>query len=54
MKTKPKKKEKACDAVKSMREIRDQMSREIMNMNFVEEKEYLKKLLSKKPPVLQP
>lgn len=31
-----------------MREIRDQLSREIMNMTYVEEKAYLKKLLAKK------
>ena len=37
------------DAVKIMREIRDQISKEIMNMTFAEEKAYLKKLLSKKP-----
>lgn len=43
------KKEKAFDAVKMMREIRDQLSREIMNMTHEEEKVYLKKLLSKKP-----
>jgi hypothetical protein len=36
------------DAVKTMREIRDQLSKEIMNMTFAEEKAYLKKLLSKK------
>lgn len=36
------------DAVKSMREIRDQLSREIMDMSFEEEKAYLKKLLSRK------
>jgi len=36
------------DAVKTMREIRDQISKEIMNMTFAEEKAYLKKLLSKK------
>lgn len=36
------------DAVKTMREIRDQLSREIMNMTFAEEKAYLKKLLAKK------
>lgn len=49
MKTKPDKKEKTYDAVSSMREIRDQLSREIMNMTFAEEKAYLKKLLAKKP-----
>ena len=36
------------DAVKTMREIRDQLSKEIMNMTFAEEKAYLKKLLAKK------
>lgn len=34
------------EAVKTMR---DQISKEIMNMTFAEGKEYLKKLLSKKP-----
>ena len=48
MKTKTIKKENF-DAVKTMREIRDQLSKEIMNMTFAEEKAYLKKLLSKKP-----
>ena len=41
-------KQKEFDAVKSMREIRDQLSREIMNMTFAEEKAYLKKLANKK------
>lgn len=45
---KTKEKNKNFDAVKSMREIRDQLSKEIMNMTFAEEKAYLKKLLSKK------
>ena len=36
------------DAVKTMREIRDQLSKEIMNMTFAEEKAYLRKLLAKK------
>lgn len=48
MKAKTHKKEKTYDAVKSMREIRDQLSQEIMNMTFAEEKAYLKKLLAKK------
>lgn len=48
MKTKAIKKEKQFDAVKTMREIRDQFSKEIMNMTFAEEKAYLKKLLKKK------
>ena len=42
------KKEKSFDAVKTMREIRDQISKEIMHMTFAEEKAYLKKLLSQK------
>lgn len=48
MKNKSDKKEKSFDAVKTMRKIRDQLSKEIMHMTFVEEKEYLKKLLEKK------
>jgi hypothetical protein len=48
MKAGKKTKAKEFDAVKTMREIRDQLSREIMNMTFEEEKAYLKKLLSKK------
>lgn len=48
MKTKTITKEKKFDAVKTMRDIRDQISKEIMTMTFVEEKMYLKKLLSKK------
>ena len=47
MKVKDKKKEKDFDAVKTMREIRDKMSKEIMNMTFEQEKAYLKKLLTK-------
>jgi len=48
MKTKTEKNNKNYDSVKSMREVRDQLSREIMNMTFAEEKAYLKKLLAKK------
>ena len=48
MKIKSDKKTKNFDAVKTMREIRDQLSKEIMNMTFAEEKAYLKKLLAKK------
>ena len=44
-----KKKKKQFDAVKMMREIRDQLSQEIMNMSHEEEKAYLKKLLAKRP-----
>ena len=49
MKHPQKKTEKDFDAVKMMREIRDQVSREIMNMTYEEEKAYLKKHLEKKP-----
>lgn len=48
MKTKTEKKEKDFDAVKTMREIRDQLSKEIMDMTFAEEKAYLRKLLAQK------
>lgn len=40
------KNDKNFDAVKTMREIRDQFSMEIMNMSFEEEKQYLKMILS--------
>jgi hypothetical protein len=42
-----KKKEKAFDAVKMMREIRDKISLEIMHMTYEEERAYLDKLLAK-------
>jgi len=48
MKIRIDKKEKDFDAVKTMREIRDQFSKEIMNMTFAEEKAYLRKLLATK------
>ena len=48
METKTKKTEKKFDAIKSMREIRDKMSLEIMNMTYAEERAYLDKLLMKK------
>jgi hypothetical protein len=48
MKTTNTKKSKDLHAVKTMRDIRDKMSKEIMNMTFEEEKAYLKKILSKK------
>jgi hypothetical protein len=38
--------EKKFDAVKMMREIRDEISLEIMDMTFEEESAYLEKLLS--------
>ena len=39
-------KEKKFDAIKTMREIRDKMSLEIMNMNYEQERAYLDKLLA--------
>ena len=51
MKAKGGKKKKTFDSVKTMREIRDQFSKEIMNMTFTEEKAYLKKLLKEKQPI---
>ena len=45
MKTKIKKTIENFDAIKTMREIRDQMSLEIMNMTYEEERSYLDKLL---------
>jgi hypothetical protein len=39
-------KEKEFDAVKMMRDIRDEMDRKIANMTFAEEKAYLEKLLT--------
>ena len=46
METKTKKKKKKFDAVKTMREIRDAISLEIMNMSYDEERAYLDKLLA--------
>lgn len=48
MKAKTDIKEKNFDAVKTMRKIRNQISKEIMKMTFAEEKAYLRKLLAKK------
>ncbi len=45
METKIKKVKKKFDAVKVMREIRDKISLEIMNMTYEEERAYLDKLL---------
>jgi len=39
-------KEKKFDAIKVMREIRDKISLEIMNMTFEEERAYLDKLIA--------
>jgi hypothetical protein len=41
------KKEKTFDAVKMMREIREQISSETQNMTFEQLKEYIKNQLSK-------
>ena len=46
MEKKNKKNSKTFDAIKVMRQIRDQLSLEIMNMSFEEERAYLDKLLS--------
>ncbi len=45
METKTKKKEKIFDSIKTMREIRDKLSLEIMNMTYEQERAYLDKLL---------
>ena len=47
METKNKKDTKTFDSIKVMRQIRDKLSLEIMNMSFEEERAYLDKLLSK-------
>jgi len=39
--------EKKFDAVKMMREIRDKLSEEFMNMSFEEQKRYLEEALEK-------
>ncbi len=44
-----KKPKKDFDAVKMMREIRDQLSREMMNMTHDQQKAYIKKLLEQGP-----
>ena len=46
MQTKTKKTKKRFDAIKVMREIRDKISLEIMNMTYEEERAYLDKLIS--------
>jgi hypothetical protein len=46
METKNKNIAKTFDAIKVMRQIRDKLSLEIMNMTFEEERAYLDKLLS--------
>ena len=51
MEKKNKKNTKTFDAIKVMRQIRDQLSLEIMNMSFEEERAYLDKLLSEEKKV---
>jgi len=46
METKNKKVTKTLDTIKVMRQIREKLSLEIMNMSFEEERAYLDKLLS--------
>ena len=45
METKTKKSKKRIDAIKVMREIREEISLEIMDMTYEEERAYLDKLL---------
>lgn len=45
MKTIIKKPKKKFDAIKTMREIRDQISQEIMNMTYEQERVFLDKLI---------
>jgi len=54
METKNKKDTKTFDAIKVMRQIRDKLSLEIMNMSFEEERVYLDKLLSEENNLKQP
>jgi hypothetical protein len=46
MEQKNNKPEKKFDAIKTMREIRDKISLEIMNMTYEQERAYLDKLLA--------
>ncbi len=46
MEQKNKQTEKKFDAIKVMREIRDKISAEIMNMTYEQERAYLDKLLT--------
>ena len=48
METNNKKPKKKFDAIKTMREIRDKVSLEIMDMTYDEERAYLDKLLAQK------
>ena len=49
MDKKNKKTEKKFDSVKVLREIRDKISSEIMNMTYEQERAFLDKLLTQKP-----
>ncbi len=46
MKTKNKESKKNFDAIKTMREIRDKISLEIMDMTYEQERAYLDKLIT--------
>jgi hypothetical protein len=46
METKTEKDKKKFDAIKTMREIRDKLSLEIMNMSYEQERIYLDNILS--------
>ncbi len=48
METKNKEPKKKFNAIKTMREIRDKVSLEIMDMTYEEERKYLDKLLQRK------
>jgi hypothetical protein len=48
METKNKKDTKTFDSIKVMRQIRDKLSLEIMNMSFEEERAYLDKVAIKR------
>ncbi len=50
MEPKNKKAKKEFDAVKTMREIRDKISLEIMDMTYEQERAYLDKLLGEGKP----
>jgi hypothetical protein len=54
METKNRKDTKIFDAIKVMRQIRDKLSLEIMNMSFEEERDYLDKVISEENKSKQP
>lgn len=53
MKKKTKKTDEKFDAIKTMREIRDTISLEIMDMTYEEQRAYLDKLLTKEKSIAQ-